>query len=51
MTDAGLHSTDTPRFCPRLTLQTLGRGDGLLGLTPTGPDQDFGGGNERKGLS
>lgn len=36
MTDEGLHRTDTPRFCPRLTLQTLGRGDGLLGLTPTG---------------
>ncbi len=24
------------RFRPRLTLQTLGRGDGLLGLTPVG---------------
>ena len=36
MTDEGLHRTDTPRFSPRLTLQTLGRGDGLLGLTPTG---------------
>ncbi|MEO8151597.1 MAG: DEAD/DEAH box helicase [Rhizobacter sp.] len=34
---------DTPRaavaarFRPRLTLQTLGRGDGLLGLAPSGP--------------
>lgn len=36
MTDEGLHRTDTPRFSPRLTLQTLGRGDGLLGLAPTG---------------
>jgi len=36
MTDEGLPRTDTPRFSPRLTLQTLGRGDGLLGLTPTG---------------
>ncbi len=31
MTDEG-----SPHFCPRLTLQTLGRGDGLLGLAPTG---------------
>jgi hypothetical protein len=36
MTDDGLRRTDTPRFRPRLTLQTLGRGDGLLGLTPNG---------------
>jgi superfamily II DNA or RNA helicase len=26
-----------PRFRPRLTLQTLGRGHGLLGLRPSGP--------------
>ncbi|MBC7955775.1 MAG: ATP-dependent helicase, partial [Cytophagales bacterium] len=37
MTDEGLHPADTPRFCPRLTLHTLGRGDGLLGLKPAGP--------------
>jgi superfamily II DNA or RNA helicase len=29
--------SDTPRFRPRLTLQTLGRGHGLLGLRPSGP--------------
>ncbi|WP_375185016.1 DEAD/DEAH box helicase [Aquabacterium sp.] len=28
--------SDTIRFRPRLTLQTLGRGDGLLGLAPSG---------------
>jgi superfamily II DNA or RNA helicase len=27
----------TVRMRPRLTLQTLGRGDGLLGMTPSGP--------------
>jgi len=29
--------TDGPRFRPRLTLQTLGRGEGLLGMRPSGP--------------
>ncbi len=33
--DAGAHSV-AGHFRPRLTLQTLGRGDGLLGLTPQG---------------
>ncbi|WKB51439.1 DEAD/DEAH box helicase [Eleftheria terrae] len=28
---------EAARFQPRLTLQTLGRGDGLLGLKPSGP--------------
>jgi len=28
---------DAARFRPRLTLQTLGRGDGLLGMKPSGP--------------
>ncbi len=37
MTDEGTPAIDTPRLCPRLTLQTLGRGDGLLGLKPSGP--------------
>ncbi|MGY4826961.1 DEAD/DEAH box helicase [Sphaerotilaceae bacterium SBD11-9] len=37
MTDEGARSPRTsPRFSPRLTLRTLGRGDGLLGLRPTG---------------
>jgi superfamily II DNA or RNA helicase len=38
MTDEGTPSPrfSSPRFCPRLTLQTLGRGDGLLGLKPHG---------------
>ena len=33
MTDAGML---TGRFHPRMTLQTLGRGDGLLGMRPSG---------------
>ena len=33
--DAGVHSV-AGHFRPRLTLQTLGRGDGLLGLKPQG---------------
>jgi superfamily II DNA or RNA helicase len=32
-----VEGTSTVRFRPRLTLQTLGRGDGLLGLKPVGP--------------
>ena len=30
-------SAEGPRFRPRLTLQTLGRGEGLLGMRPSGP--------------
>ena len=29
--------SDVARFRPRLTLQTLGRGEGLLGMRPSGP--------------
>ncbi|HET7792289.1 MAG TPA: DEAD/DEAH box helicase [Rhizobacter sp.] len=37
MTDEGARTPRIPaRFNPRLTLRTLGRGDGLLGLRPTG---------------
>ncbi|MBC7992476.1 MAG: ATP-dependent helicase, partial [Rhizobacter sp.] len=32
-----LEDTPPAHFCPRLTLQTLGRGEGLLGLEPAGP--------------
>lgn len=31
------HGAAAARFRPRITLQTLGRGDGLLGMRPSGP--------------